>query len=95
MLKEYLSALDYYTVLVGNNNRKDLGDRLAKEVGCTVFNTAGDIKGMERKSLFTAGKVLIGVGNEIDLWAFISHKRAIDLTTENDPQRLRQQLRTN
>lgn len=95
ILTHYLSALDYYTVLVGKSNRKDLGDRLAKKVGCTVFNTAGDIKANERKSLYAAGKVLIGSGAELKKWAFITHKRSIDLTVENDPQRLRQQLRTN
>ena len=94
-LTDYLSALDYYTVLVGNSNRKDLGDRLAREVGCTVFNTAGDIKGAKRKSLYAAGKVLIGSGAELITWAFITHKRSVDLALENDPQKLRLQLRTN
>ena len=92
-LSEYLNALDYPTVIIGEHNQRDLGDKLAREVGCTLFNTCGDLSSDEMRSVYSGGKVFISRGETRKNWAFITHKRYIDLNVENDPQSLRKQLR--
>jgi hypothetical protein len=88
-----LGILEYPVVLVGSHRQKEFGDVLCKTVGCTVFNTAGDMEAAEMRLIYSGGKMLMGTGSTLQTWAFLTNKKFVDLKEEVDVEQLGKQVR--
>lgn len=89
-----LSALDFPFVLTGSMDKREMGDRISKTVGCTVFNTAGDLNVEEQRVIYSAAKGFYGVSQRIRIWSFLTRKDFIDATEVINVDEIKKRVET-
>jgi len=78
---DFFSRLDSPTVLLGSKDDRIAADLLTQKVGCSVFNTCGDLTKDEEHALLADSKFYMGVGIGIRAWAFLKKRKYLDLET--------------
>jgi hypothetical protein len=85
-MKEWLGILEYPTVLIGNSDQKAIGNEISQTVGCSVFNTCGDLSEQESRIVRSAAKGFWGSGHNLKLWTFITGTTGTDLLSLSEEQ---------
>lgn len=78
-LVTFLTMLDFPTVLLGKEEARKLGDSLTNQVGCTVFNVAGDFSEEQQQMILSGSLFLIGSNTYHQAWAFLLARNFINL----------------
>lgn len=97
----FLTMLEAPMVLLGEPQNRSLGDLLTQQLGCTVFNTCGDLDSKQIMAVLSGANAFMGTSETFRAIAFLKMQTPFDIIPildqsddlSKEANRLRNQIR--